>query len=460
MPHALIVDDNAATLHALVKLVQADGFTTAAAPTVDQARMELANQMPDVVLADLNLPDGSGMSLLDVLDGVSGPAVVVITGEASVDTAVESFRRGVTDYLIKPLDVKRLHEILQDVSRTARLPDEIGALKAEQTRTGRFKGLVGHSEPMIRMCDLIGRIAPTSASVLISGESGSGKDVVAQTIHELSRRRHGPYVPVNCGAISPALMESELFGHEKGSFTGADRMHKGCFERASRGTLFLDEITEMPIELQVKLLRVLETGSLMRVGGEKPISVDVRILAASNRDVQQAMRDGKLREDLFYRLKVFQLNIAPLRERLDDIVPLAQFFLDELEHVEGKAKRFSREALHVMTSYEWPGNVRELKNVVQSAYILGDTAIDVAHLPDELREPDAAARPDAKSGVLTVSPGVDTIADVERRLIMATLHECGGDKLKAAGALGISLKTLYNRLNRYQKERPEDGGQD
>jgi DNA-binding NtrC family response regulator len=247
-------------------------------------------------------------------------------------------------------------------------------------------------------------------------------------------------------------MESELFGHEKGSFTGAERRHKGYFEQATRGTLFLDEITEMPVELQVKLLRVLETSTFVRVGGEQPLSVDVRIVAASNRDVNEALEQGKLREDLYYRLKVFQLHLPPLRERPDDIPLLAQHFLDELERVEKEKKRLGDDALALMRAYRWPGNVRELRNVVQSGYILASDVIDADCLPPELRGRAPEPRPaSAAEGVVTVKPGT-TIADAERMLIFATLRQFGGDKTRAAESLGISLKTLYNRLHAYEKD--------
>jgi len=460
MAHALIVDDSASTLESLEQLVKLEGFSTATAATVDQARVELSRQIPDVVLVDLNLPDGSGLNLFDSINAVTDtpPAVVLITGQASVDSAVEALRRGVSDYLTKPLDVERLRKILQDISQTKRLPDELRELRSEQQRTGRFVGIVGRSDPIVRACELISRIAPSSASVLITGESGSGRDVVARAIHELSRRRHGPWVPVNCGAISPSLMESELFGHERGSFTGAERRHKGYFEQATRGTLFLDEITEMPIELQVKLLRVLETNALSRVGGEQPIQVDVRILAASNRNVQQAIDEGKLRADLYYRLKVFQIDLAPLRDRREDIRLLAQAFLEDLIQTEGRSKRFSDQALDALAQYNWPGNVRELRNVVHFAYVLSEDLIDVDSLPTEVtRGGHAAEAPvEAKSetgGVFTVRVG-STIAEVERRLILATLREYQEDKPKSASVLGISLKTLYNRLNHYQTPEP------
>ena len=454
MAHALIVDDSPSTLESLEQLVKLEGFTTSTALTMDQARTELAKQSPDVVLVDLNLPDGSGLGLLDSISGLADTAVVLITGQPGVDSAVEALRRGVSDYLTKPLDVERLRKILQDIYQTKRLPDELRELRSEQQRTGRFVGIVGRSDPIVRACELISRIAPSSASVLVTGESGSGKDVIARAIHELSRRRHGPWVPVNCGAISPSLMESELFGHERGSFTGAERRHKGYFEQATRGTLFLDEITEMPIELQVKLLRVLETNSLARVGGEQPIQVDVRILAASNRDVQKAIEEGKLRADLYYRLKVFQIDLAPLRDRRDDISLLAQAFLEDLVQTEKRPKRFSDQALETLAQYNWPGNVRELRNVVHFAYVLSEDLIDVDSLPAEVRRGGRPAEASVEtksepSGTFTVRVG-STIADVERRLILATLREYQEDKPKSASVLGISLKTLYNRLNQYQ----------
>jgi len=292
--------------------------------------------------------------------------------------------------------------------------------------------------------------------VLIQGDTGTGKGVLAAWLHHHGPRAEEAFVDINCAGLSRELMESELFGHERGSFTGADRRHKGYFERASRGTLFLDEITEMPIELQVKLLRVLETGTFARVGGEEPISVDVRILAATNRNVQDAITQGKLREDLYYRLKVFQLSLPPLRERPHDVPLLAQAFLEELGAIEGQRKRFTDAALERLSSFPWPGNVRELRNVVHSAYILAGSVIDVNSLPRELgAASDAPAMssttPVDEGDVLTVKLGTP-IADVERRLIIATLKQHNGSKTKAAEALGISLKTLYNRLAEYQDD--------
>jgi two-component system response regulator AtoC len=451
MPHALLVDDNTDTLEALTEILRAEGFTASAAPNLDEAKAALARQAPDVVLLDLNLPDGSGMTLLDGIEGIRAPAVVLITGHASVSTVVEALRRGVTDYLTKPVDVDRLRTILGNIAHTRQLPEEIKSLQTDRDSSGRFGLLVGRSANMHRTFELIARIAPSSASVLISGESGTGKDVVARTIHALSRRRHGPFVPVNCGAISAALLESELFGHERGSFTGADRRHRGYFERAHRGTLFLDEVTEMPLELQVKLLRVIESGSFFRVGAEQPISVDVRILAASNRDVLRSISAGQMREDLYYRLRVFELNVSPLRDRPDDVEPLVRHFLDDLAQKEGVRKEITSAAVKALTRYSWPGNVRDLRNVIQSAYILADEIIDVDSLPEAVTTtPAMPPRSDEPSaGVLRIEMGT-SLADIERRAIMATLRHCHGNKNRAAEVLGISLKTLYNRLSEYR----------
>src|ERR1044071_8848291 len=451
MPHALLVDDNTDTLEALTEVLRAEGFTASAAPNLDEAKAALARQTPDVVLLDLNLPDGSGMTLLDGIEGLRAPAVVLITGHASVSTVVEALRRGVTDYLTKPVDVDRLRTILGNIAHTRQLPDEIKTLQTERDQSGKFGLLVGRSANMRRTFELIGRIAPSSASVLISGESGTGKDVVARTIHALSRRRHGPFVPVNCGAISAALLESELFGHERGSFTGADRRHRGYFERAHRGTLFLDEVTEMPLELQVKLLRVIESGTFFRVGAEQPLSVDVRILAASNRDVMRSISAGHMREDLYYRLRVFEMNVSPLRERPDDVEPLVRHFLDELAQKEGVRKEITPAAIEALTGYSWPGNVRDLRNVIQSAYILADEIIDVDSLPEAVTstQPVAARADEPAAGILRVELGT-SLGDIERRAILATLRYCQGNKNRAAEVLGISLKTLYNRLSEYR----------
>src|SRR6185503_14977847 len=391
---------------------------------------------------DLQLPDGKGVELVADLAQRDSTEVVMITGHASVESAVEALRLGATDYMVKPVDVERLKAILRRVPRTGELRQEIGELRDELRKLGRFGHILGSSGTMQKLYDALGRVAPTSATVLITGESGTGKELAAQTIHDLSRRKKSPFLPLNCGAVAPQLIESELFGHERGSFTGADRQHKGFFERAHGGTIFLDEITEMPMELQVKLLRVLETGSFMRVGGTQLISTDVRVVAATNREPEKAVADGKLREDLYHRLNVFPIRLPPLRERGTDMEQLAQCFLDDLNKLEGTNKTFSRDALVRLYQHNWPGNVRELRNYVQRAYIMADEVIecDVA-----VSEP----APKADDGTtITIRVGTP-LEEVERRVTMATLVYCGHVKRKAAEILGVSLKTLYNRLEAY-----------
>lgn len=446
MPHALIVDDDPNFLMALSELVEREGFTTSVASTLEDARACINQKSPDVALVDLLLPDGSGMDLFKELDSGQPIEIVLITGHASVDTAVNALRLGASDYLTKPLDVARLKTVLANVARARQLKEEIGTLRAALRRLGHFGQLIGASAAMQKVYDLIARVAPTEATVLVTGESGTGKDLVAQTLHDLSQRRKEPFLPLNCGAVSPNLIESELFGHERGSFTGAERMHKGYFERATSGTLFLDEITEMPVELQVKLLRVLETGNLIRIGGERPISVDVRVIAATNRVPEEAVAAGKLREDLLYRLKVFPIHLPPLRERGEDVELLADHFLRLLNKSEATNKMFTKGAMERLRAHSWPGNVRELKNLVHHAFILADEEIGPNCLPSELGGTEDAAAPS-----LHMKVGI-SIAEADRRLILATLEQFGDDKKKAAEVLGISLKTLYNRINAYKAE--------
>jgi DNA-binding NtrC family response regulator len=311
----------------------------------------------------------------------------------------------------------------------------------------RFGDLYGASECMQKLFHMIQKVAPTRANVLVSGESGTGKELVASTIHGMSDRRDKPFVALNCGAVSSQLIEAELFGHEKGSFTGAVRMHKGCFERASSGTLFLDEVTEMSMEMQVKLLRVLETGKISRVGGDSEIEVDVRVIAATNREPADAVATGLMRSDLYYRLAVFPIYMPALRERGQDIELLAHLFLSQLNAQEGEAKIFAPSSLDFMSTYAWPGNVRELKNAVQRAFILAEKELELFHDSAAGRPVPCVNREDCIS--LDIGSG---LAEAERKIIYATLDYCGGNKTRTAEMLGISLKTLYNRLNEYEGE--------
>ncbi len=452
-PSALLIDDDVESLKALAQLVKREGFNVATATTLKEARASIAEAPVDLVLLDLMLPDGTGTDFVKELQeqdleqpNASRTEVVLITGHASVDSAVEALRMNVLDYLTKPVDVPRLKSILVNLARTTDLKTEIGNLRAELRKLGHFGPMLGMSAPMQRVYDMITRVAPTDATVLLTGETGTGKDLTAATMHQLSQRRKGPFLAINCGAVSPNLIESELFGHERGSFTGADRVHRGYFERGNRGTLFLDEVAEMPIELQVKLLRVLETSTVERIGGERLIPVDVRVIAATNRRPEDAVSEGKLREDLLYRLKVFPIQLPPLRDRSEDIELLADHFLEALNQGAGTNKRFGRASKERFRAYSWPGNVRELKNVVHGAFILADEEIGPESLPPEMTgiQPEIGPRLQLKVGI--------SVAEAERRLLFATLREHKGDKRKTAEVLGISLKTLYNRLNAYKAQ--------
>jgi DNA-binding NtrC family response regulator len=479
MTHALIVEDDADSAETMAALIAAQGFTVAVARTLRDARRQVVLQLPDLVLLDLQLPDGSGMELFQDEQLVANSEIVLITGHASLESSIQALRMGAADYLVKPVNIKQLQGILSRVMRPSALQAELASLTAEWETTGHFGHLWGRSPPMRRIYEQIARVAVTAVSVFITGESGTGKEVVAQTVHDLSRRRKHPFLAVNCGAISPNLIESEIFGHEKGSFTGADRQHQGFFERAHGGTLFLDEITEMPLELQVKLLRVLETGLFMRVGSTTAQETDVRVIAATNRSTESAVSSGKLREDLLYRLNVFPIEMPPLRDRAEDVPLLAQHFLTQICEREGIVRNFSPAATARLVAYRWPGNVRELRNVVQRAYVMAngplitdewlpeDTQPAGATPPVAARAPSPAAEPmapmpvahqsaaPAHAGPSITIPIGTSMADAERQLILATLEHFNQQKERTAAALGVSLKTLYNRLKEYSQDKAD-----
>ena len=447
MGHALIVEDDADSARMMAALVTTEGYSAATAQSLRDARRQLALKPPDLVLLDLRLPDGSGMALLDDPALIGNSEVVLMTGHASLETSIQALRYGAADYLIKPVSVKQLQGILSRVMKPSVMQAEVEGLLEQMQRSGRFGHLVGQSGPMKLVYEQIARVAGTAVTVFITGESGTGKELVARTVHDLSRRRARPFLAVNCGAISPNLIESEIFGHEQGSFPGAGRQHQGFFERAHGGTLFLDEITEMPPAVQVKLLRMLESGTCMRVGSTTPIETDVRVIAATNRNPAKAVAGGALREDLMYRLNVFPIELPPLRERLDDLPLLVTHFLREIGAREGSPKHAAPAALKRLAQYGWPGNVRELRNVLQRAYVMtAGTEIADQWLPrNDLIEPVAPKRNSASLEIVLGTP----LAAVERRLILATLEHCAHHKERTAAALGVSLKTLYNRLKEY-----------
>ena len=453
MSHVLIVDDDANTREALAALAEHEGFTTAVAGSVAEARIQLVRQRPDVVLMDVRLSDGSGIDLLDDLEDRSSIETILITGHASVESAVEALRLGASDYLTKPVNLQRLKAVLARVPKSGELRAEIGALRDELRRLGRFGRLVGRSPAMQEVYDKIARVAPTEATVLLMGESGTGKEIVARTIHELSRRGKQSFLAINCRAIPPNLIE--MFSPERGGYTGADRQHRGYFEQADGGTLFLDEISEMPLELQVRLLRVLETGTLMRIGTSRMVAADVRIIAATHRDPREAVRAGKLREDLYHRLNVFPLEMAPLRARGGDIELIANYFLAEMNEACGTRKSFAADAIARMKQHPWPGNVRELKNYIHRMFIMaGDEGLEGPQPDSEQTpmrndmSPSLSSTPPSHRPAITVPLGTP-LSVAARELILSTLEHCGGERKRTAEMLGICTKTLYNRLREY-----------
>jgi DNA-binding NtrC family response regulator len=445
----LIVEDDQATRVGLVELIRAWGYDADEAPSAEAARSRLAQFRPAIIVSDLVMPGMSGLDLLrELRDQLTDLAFVMLTAQGSVETAVTAIKEGAYDYLTKPVDPQRLRIVLEKIVERQATRREVSGLRRQLREQGRFGRLIGNSAGMRRVYRVMEQAAPTSASLLISGESGTGKELVAQTIHDLSPRAAQPYVGINCAAIPESLLESEVFGHEKGAFTGAFDRRLGCFELAHRGTLFLDEIAEMATAMQVKLLRVLQERKFRRLGGRDEQSVDVRVVAATNTDPPEAVKSGALREDLFYRLNVFTIDLPPLRERLDDVPLLVQAFLDEFNARNHKAvKAVEPDALRALEGYAWPGNVRELRNVIERATILAEgDFIERRHLP-----PGLGAASGAALRTVALAPGT-TVEEAERRLILLTLEHAGNNKTRAAEMLGISLKTLHNKLHRFKEE--------
>ena len=452
----------------LAALVAREGHSVSSAGSLASARQMLAMHQPDLLLLDVHLPDGSGFELFENAELLSDTEVVLITGQASMETSIKALRLGAADYLVKPVNPAHIKGLLSRLIRPSQLRAELAEIMQLWRQTGQFGKLIGETPGMQSVFQQIARVAGTAVTVFLHGESGTGKELVARAVHDLSRRRDQPFLAINCGALSPHLIESEIFGHERGSFTGAERQHQGFFERAHGGTLFLDEVTEMPLELQVKLLRVLESGTFMRVGSTDLQQTDVRIIAATNRDVTSGVTKGVMREDLLYRLNVFPISLPPLRERRSDIPLLAKNFLQELERQENSPKHhFTSKALERLMTYDWPGNVRELHNVVQRAWVMaGDSAITEEWMPGvtpaslpSLESSDSTASPrhlPAINGNGHHAPQVvvevgSSLADIEREVILATFEHCGRHKERTAAVLGISMKTLYNRLKEYRQ---------
>jgi two-component system, NtrC family, response regulator HydG len=441
----LVVDDEPALREVLSMRIEGWGYAVRTAADVADAERLLQREKPDIVISDVVMPETTGLELLKRLksEDASRP-VILVTAHGSIDAAVEAMKEGAQDFLTKPLDYTKLHVLLETTAADLRRRGELRQIETSLAEEGAPGLLIGRSAPMRELYATLEMLAASDASALITGESGTGKEVVARTIHELSDRRGGPFVAVNSAAIPEGLIESELFGHERGAFTGAVRTRPGCFEQADGGTLFLDEIAEMPLSLQPKLLRILEDGSVRRLGGNKEIEFDVRVLAATNRPAAAAVEEAYLREDLFYRLNVFELTVPPLRERIDDLALLAQHFLREFS---GKHQMeitgLRDEARELLEAYSWPGNVRELRNVLERAVIVARSGwIETSHLPPYFRS-QRNARP-----MLTVPLGTSA-AEAEKALILRTLEHVGHNKAEAARRLGLDVKTIRNKLKTY-----------
>ncbi|MFT4585112.1 MAG: two-component system response regulator HydG [Gammaproteobacteria bacterium] len=436
MATILIVDDDDLFTSGIAEFLRLHGHEVTTVRTLAQGRRSLSIHEPTVVVLDLMLPDGNGLELLQELAEYPNLRVVISTGNSGVKSFIGQLEGDNVSFLVKPIDPRELIAIVNAVGSTDTVDDE------EPTKTGAHFGLiVGESPQMHAIYQQIRQVGPLQCTVFVRGESGTGKELIAESVHRISGRG-GPYIPVNCGGLSKDLVASELFGHEKGSFTGAAKRHVGFFERANDGTLFLDEITEMPIELQTQLLRVLETESITRVGGEQELPITARLIAATNRDPMEAIAAGKLREDLFFRLQVFPISLPPLRERIGDVALLAKHLTKEFSKKYKTKKALGEGALETIGNATWPGNVRELKHAIHRAFVMapGETI-------EDLQVDDFSAAMEARNHQPRIG---QSIADMERDLINATLEHFAGDKKAAAATLGVSLKTLYNRINEYK----------
>ena len=453
----LIVEDEPSTRIGLTELVRTWGFTAESAADGEDALTSVTSFRPSIIITDLVMPRMGGLELLKALKSDDAECtVVLLTAQGSVESAVEAIKEGAYDYLTKPIEPQRLKILLDKIVERQDTLREVKVLRRQLREQGSFGSMIGSSPSMRKVYQIVEQAAPTSASVLIWGESGTGKELVAKMIHQLSPRAHQPFVPINCAAIPETLLESEIFGHEKGSFTGATDRREGCFELADRGTLFLDEIAEMTPATQVKLLRVLQERTFRRLGGRHEQTVDVRVLAATNVVPIEAVKSGKLREDLFYRLHVFAIELPTLRQRKDDLPLLIQSFLAEFNTRNNKnVSALVPGAMRILEQYNWPGNVRELRNVIERAVILSSGQfIEEKHLP-----PLVTSAPEVAKPTLSLTPGT-TVEEAERRLILMTLEHTRDNKTRAAEILGISLKTLHNKLNklrgRVPGKRPEE----
>jgi DNA-binding NtrC family response regulator len=450
----LIVEDEVNERTGLAELISGWGYRTETASDGVEALDKVASFGPSIVITDVKMPRMGGMELVERLSELSQSiAVVMVTAQRTTENAFHAGRLGVQDYIEKPIDFRRLRSILTNIGEILNARVENEALRRRLRDKGALGPLVGSSAPMQEIFHLIEQVAPSTASVLITGASGTGKELVARTIHDLSPRRNKPFVPINCAAIPETLIESEIFGHEKGAFTGALERRTGCFELAEGGTLLLDEIGEMPVGTQAKLLRVLEDHKLRRLGSKVETSVDVRVLAATNKVPDEAVAAGELRQDLYYRLNVFNIHMPALREHKEDIRELVKSLLADMNQKhDRKVSDVSEAVLNLFQSYSWPGNVRELRNTLERAVIVCEGGlVETKHLPPGFGHSVRVVVNDPDAVHLGVGT---TVEEAEKLLILKTLQSTNNNKTRAAEILGISLKTLHNKLKEYG--RPQD----
>jgi DNA-binding NtrC family response regulator len=458
----LIVEDEPHALMGLAELISGWGYRTETARDGIEGWEKALAWDPAIVVTDLKMPRLDGIGLLTKLaekgSGLnSNLAVVVLTAMGSIQLAVDAMKLGAYDFLQKPVDATRLRTILANATRQRETEIELEVARRRLRETGILGSMVGSSRAMREIFGLIEQIAPSNVSVLITGESGTGKELVARTLHDLSPRKSHPFVAVNCAAIPETLIESEIFGHEKGAFTGAIERRAGCFELAQGGTLLLDEIGEMPAGTQAKLLRVLEERRLRRLGARAEQEVDVRVLAATNRDPGDAVAEGHLRPDLFYRLNVFNIHMPPLREHLEDLGPMTEAMLDQMNQKHGrKVSGVAPSILDRMKAHDWPGNARELRNTIERAVILcqDGAPLDAGHLPPGFGSTPTHAVQALDGSVVAIPVGT-TVDEAERLLILRTLDATGQNKTRAAEILGVSLKTMHNKLKEYRHSGEE-----
>lgn len=454
----LVIDDDVKMLELLRKVLSKRGYIVDISPKPKEAIEKFIKDGFDIVVTDINMPEMSGLEVLKQIKSTSPDTIVImITAFATVSSAVESMKLGAYDYIIKPFNIEEFVLIIDRASEQILLKKEVELLRKEVQQRYSFGNIIGKSPQMQKVFQLIKQVANTNSNVIIYGKSGTGKELVAKAIHYNSPRKDKPFVAVNCSAIPESLLESELFGHEKGAFTGAVSSRKGLFEEANGGTIFLDEVGDMSLAMQAKLLRVIEDKEIRAVGSDKPRKIDVRIIAATHKDLEKAVKEGTFREDLFYRLNVIPIYLPELRERVEDIPLLVEYFLKKYGEEAGRPNiKISREALACMMKYSWPGNVRELENLIERLVVLspGDE-ITVYDLPEHIR----VCKAETLVEELTLGERI-TLEELEKRYILKVLRETGWHKSNAAKILGIDRRTLYRKIEEYKLEEPEDAVED